>query len=52
MISVVFGEVFSEVFPYIAPLIFVVSAFAVADQFIDLIRNAFNGGGKKSRRSG
>lgn len=51
MISVVFGEVFSEVFPYIAPLIFVVSAFAIADQFIDLIRNAFNGGGK-TRRSG
>jgi len=52
MIGVVFGEVFSKVFPYIAPLIFIVSAFAVADQFIDLIRNAINGGGKKSRRTG
>jgi len=52
MISVVFGEEFTKVFPYIAPLIFIVSAFAIADQFIDLIRNAFNGGGKQSRRSG
>jgi len=52
MIDVVFGKVFMEVFPYIAPLVFVISAFAVADQFIDLIRNAFNGGGKKTRRSG
>lgn len=52
MIGVVFGEVFSEVFPYIAPLVFIVSAFAVADRFIDLIRNAINGGGKQPRRSG
>lgn len=52
MIGVVFGEVFSKVFPYIAPLVFIVSTFAVADQFIDLIRNAINGGGKKSRRTG
>lgn len=52
MISVVFDEVFTKVFPYIAPLIFIVSAFAIADQLTDLIRNAFDGGGKKSRRSG
>ncbi|MFJ8462242.1 hypothetical protein ACIQ57_24530 [Lysinibacillus xylanilyticus] len=52
MVSVVFGEVFTKVFPYIAPLVFVISAFAVADQFIDLIRKAINGGGKQSRRSG
>lgn len=52
MIDVVFGKVFSEIFPYIAPLVFIISAFAIADQLTDLIRNAFDGGGKKSRRSG
>lgn len=52
MISVVFGEVFSKVFPYVAPVVFVISAFSVADRLIDLIRNAFSGGGEKTRRSG
>lgn len=52
MVDMVFSKVFTEIFPYIAPLVFIVSAFAVTDQFTDLIRNAFNGGGKKSRRSG
>lgn len=52
MIDVVFGKVFFEIFPYITPLVFIVSAFVVSDQLIDLIRNAFNGGGKKSRRTG
>lgn len=52
MIEVVFSKVFSEIFPYIAPLVFVISAFAVSDQLIDLIRNAINGGEKKSRRTG
>lgn len=52
MIGVVFGEVFTKVFPYIVPLIFITSTFAVADHFIGLIRNAIGGDGGKSRRSG
>lgn len=51
MIGVVFGEVFTNVFPYIAPLVFMVSAFAVADRFVELIFNAIRSGAK-SRRSG
>lgn len=52
MIGVVFGEVFNEVMPYLTPLVLVVTAFVVADYFIDLIRNAIGAGGKKTRRSG
>lgn len=52
MINVVFGEVFTKIMPHLTPLVFVVSAFVVADQFSDLIRNAIKGSGNKSRRSG
>jgi len=52
MIDVVFSKVFTEIFPYLAPLVFIVSTFAVADRIIDLVRNSFNGGKPKSRRTG
>lgn len=50
MIDIVFNKVFTEVMPSLAPLVFVVSAFVVADQLIDLIRNAFTGEKSKGRR--
>lgn len=54
MIDVVFSKVFTEVMPYLSPLVLLVSAFVVADQLIDLIRNALvaGAGGKKTRRTG
>jgi len=51
MIDVVFSEVFTKIFPYLAPLVFIVSAFVFADQIIYLVRNSI-GGNKKSRRTG
>lgn len=50
MIDIVFDKVFTEVMPILAPLVFVVAAFVVADQLIDLIRNAFVGSRSKGRR--
>lgn len=50
MIDVVFGKVFTEIMPILTPLVFVVSAFVVADQFTDLIRNAFTSSRSKGRR--
>ena len=52
MIDVVFSKVFTDVMPYLSPLVFIVTAFVVADQLIDLIRNALGAGGKKTRRTG
>lgn len=52
MIDVVFSKVFTEIFPYLAPLVFIVSIFVVADRIVDLIRSSLNGGNKKSRRTG
>lgn len=52
MIDVVFGEVFGKVIPYLSPLIFVVTAFVVADRLIELIRSAIGAGDKKTRRTG
>lgn len=51
MIEVVFSEVFTKIFPYLAPLVFIVSAFVFADRIVDLVRNSL-GGNKKSRRTG
>lgn len=50
MIDVVFNKVFTQIMPELVPLVFVVSAFVVADQFTDLIRNAFAGSKSKGRR--
>lgn len=52
MIEVVFSEVFTKIFPYLAPLVFIVSAFVFADRIVDLVRNSLNGGNKKARRTG
>lgn len=52
MIDVVFSKVFTEIFPYLVPLVFIVSVFNVADRIVDLIRNSLNGGNKNSRRTG
>jgi len=51
MIDVVFSEVFTKIFPYLAPLVFIVSTFVFADRIIDLVRNSISGN-KKSRRTG
>lgn len=50
MIDIVFNKVFTEIMPILAPVVFVVSAFVVADQVIDLMRNAFTGSRGNGRR--
>lgn len=52
MIDVVFNKVFTDIFPYLAPLIFIVSIFSVTDRIVDLVRNSLNGGKSKARRTG
>lgn len=52
MIDVVFSKVFTGIMPNLSPLVFIVTAFVVADRLIDLIRSAIGAGDKKSRRTG
>lgn len=41
MTETVFNIVFANVMPYLAPIVIILCAFIVADNFISLIQNAF-----------
>lgn len=53
MTNIILEVALKDILPYIAPLIFILSAFAVGDHLIDFVRNAFiKSAYGKSRRSG
>ena len=41
MVSMILELAFSDILPYIAPLVFILSSFVVGDHLIVLIRNSF-----------
>lgn len=49
MIKIILELAVIKMLPYLAPLIFILSAFTVADRLIDLIRESFSGSSTRRR---